>query len=259
MATSKKAVATAEKAGLPAEIDFTQDAGLGLDNIGKDDILIPRFAILQAQSKAVDEDSHLYVEGAKAGLILNSAFDTLEDALHVVPVARIRHFVEWQAGHGAFVEDHGENPTILDECTEGEGYAMLTPEGNEIFETVTFYVLVVKEDGVDQAVLSMSKKQLKKAKKWTGLISKERVPRPDGNGTYQPPIFYRSYKLTTVKEKNDSGSWYGWKIDKDVTLSELPNAREIYQMAKSFHSAVAKGEVKAAQEGSAEPTEGDGF
>lgn len=258
-----KAIQKAQKSNLPAEIDFSQDEGLGLNNIGKDDLLIPMLIVLQALSPQVDEDNQeAFVKGAKPGMIYNTATGSIEKSITAIPVAYSRRYIERtpRTEKSRFVTDHGEDKSILDDCIKDENGRYILPEGNEICPTGTFYVLVISDEGIEQAVISLGKSQLRKSKKWVTMLSNERVPRPDGNGKYQPPMFYRSYDLTTVKESNEGNTWYGWALEKGKTLSELPDAGEIYQFAKSFHNDIAEGKVRVAEEPS-ETTgeESDGF
>ena len=52
--------------------------------------------------------------------------------------------------------------------------------------------------------------------------------------SYTPPSYSHLYQLTTVPEKNDKGSWYGWKID---LLSEVEEVA-LYNQAKAFAATV---------------------
>lgn len=257
--TTTKAVAkTSENKELAAMFD--DDAGMGFGNIDKDDILIPYMSILQSLSPEVDEDREEYIEGAKPGLILNKGTEDLLDGIRVVPVAYFRRHLEWKLREngGGLVADHGNDASVLDNCTRNDKGQMINPDGNEIVPTGTYYVLVVpeEEDGTPyQAVISMAKTQLKKSKRWMTLLTNEVIVHPE-KGRRQAPIFYRAYDLSTVKERNDSGSWYGWKVEKGPALTELGEVgAEIYAQAKSFLTSINEGSVKVQEE---EPTAGTG-
>ena len=61
-------------------------------------------------------------------------------------------------------------------------------------------------------------------------------------GNFVPaPMSSRKYKVTTVAESNDKGSWYGYNIAID---SEVTNPAE-YNAAVMFRNSVRKGEVSA--------------
>ena len=61
------------------------------------------------------------------------------------------------------------------------------------------------------------------------------------NGLYQPPSFSHVYKLRSVQQSNDKGTWFGW----DVSKVEPVKDRGSYEMAKAFSKQVSKGEVEA--------------
>jgi hypothetical protein len=61
---------------------------------------------------------------------------------------------------------------------------------------------------------------------------------------FTPPMFSHIYKLTTIPQSNDQGSWYGWKVE---LVEELTDA-SLYQAAKKFRDAVKAGEAKAKME-----------
>ena len=67
----------------------------------------------------------------------------------------------------------------------------------------------------------------------------------DGN-VFTPPTFSHKYKLTSVVEQNDQGSWFGW----DISLDEQLGADDgfIYSAAKQFSQNVNTGSVKASQQ-----------
>ena len=64
----------------------------------------------------------------------------------------------------------------------------------------------------------------------------------DANGKlFSPARYSHMYKLTTMQEKNDQGSWFGW----DVSLVKAVDDQGIYALAKDFASQVKAGAVQA--------------
>jgi hypothetical protein len=98
-------------------------------------------------------------------------------------------------------------------------------------------------------MISMASSQLRKAKQWNSMINRLQIPRPDGSGTMNPAMFWTAYKLTTVPQKNENGTWFGWNIEilydakSGGILEKLPNGQDIYLAARKFKSKVASGEV----------------
>ena len=60
---------------------------------------------------------------------------------------------------------------------------------------------------------------------------------------FNPPSFSHIYKLTSVKEENSKGSWWGVEIE----MVEPVGDAEFYAKAKAFHNSVASGDVEVAQ------------
>tara|TARA_R110001592_G_scaffold85504_3_gene252778 strand:- start:413 stop:1210 length:798 start_codon:yes stop_codon:yes gene_type:complete len=233
-----------------------EDQGAGQEGIESQDLMIPRITILQSMSPQVNKRDGQYVDGAEVGSIFNtvsiSAVDG-EEGITVVPIKYRRAHIEWKANRGGFVADHGSDASILQQCTQDEGYKNILDNGNEIVVTGEFFIFVIKPDGSHEpAILSMTSSQLKKARRWNSMIQYLKVPKPDG-GVFNPAMFYASYKLTTVPEENDQGSWFGWDIEcldggSGGILDSLNNGQSIYLDARSFKERVDNQTVSAAPE-----------
>ena len=63
-------------------------------------------------------------------------------------------------------------------------------------------------------------------------------------------ILHVSYKLTTVPEENDKGSWFGWQVDQlydaqsGGIIGKIPGGESIYLAARSFREQIQSGNVK---------------
>ena len=249
-------VATKAQAAMPAEFHdaFLQDAGAGQETMDRDDYAIPRLAILQALSPQLQKQNSEYVPGAETGDIIDTVSNELhvgEVGITVVPVSYRRAYIEWKlrSEGGGFIEDHGSDGTVLNGCTKDELGRDITSAGNQIVTTAEYFAFVIdKETGSHTpVVISMSSTQLKKARRWNTLINQFRLPTNGNGGAFNPPMFARSYLLTTVPESNDRGSWFGWSIKPDAVLSQFPGGMDIYQAAKAFREKILSGEVKASQ------------
>lgn len=231
-----------------------EDEGLGREGMGAKDLAIPRLSVLQALSPQCSKADQAYIKGAEPGMLFDNVESRMWDGevgIIVIPVTYRRANLEWKlrAAGGGFVKDHGIDDTILTECTRKEETGqLLLPSGNEVIETAEYYCVMIDPDTKlpRQVVISMAKTQFKKAKLWNSMISNLRVPKPDGTGVFNPAIFYKSYKLTTVPQSNDKGSWYGWKIEPYKDTLELEGGTDLYLGSRSFRKAVAAGEVKVA-------------
>lgn len=232
------------------------DAGLGLENITKDDIMIPRLSILQALSPQVNKRDGAYIEGAEQGSIFNNVTDNVFDGdkgITVVPISFRKAHLEWKADRGGFVADHGASSACLTACERGSKGEYITTDGNEIVPTSEFFVYVLQESGsYAPASISMSKSQSKKARQWNAMmqglviqVQDKRVP---------AAAFWNAYQLCTVPQENDQGSWFGWSIkmlydaNSGGIIQQLPNGKDIYLSARAFQQQVQAGEVQVKQE-----------
>lgn len=236
-------------------------AGQGIEGVRKEDLLMPRLTILQALSPQVNERKVEFVEGAKPGLIINTATNQFWPEIHFLPVAYQRRHIEWRPRKqgGGLVHDYGTDPSILDQCEpspDGKGPPR-TPDGNELVVAGTWYGLNLSDDG-SQGFIAMSSTQLKKSRRWMTMATSERVRNPDTGQMFQPPLLYRTYRLGVGPENNDQGDWFGWIIKPDINIEQLVNIsnnRAILTDARNLLKAVSEGSVIARAEAFGEERE----
>ena len=72
MSQETRDVTVKKEGNLPAEMNFVQDAGAGLENIDKDDLALPFLKLLQSGSDETKKKHANYVEGAEAGMFYNT-------------------------------------------------------------------------------------------------------------------------------------------------------------------------------------------
>lgn len=219
--------------------------GTGLENITSDDLLIPRLTILQGLSPQVTKGDPLFDPNAKNGDIYDVGMqEVFGDEVHFLPVHFVKEWLEWaprSSGKG-LINIH-QTSEILDKCERDERNRPITPEGNLISETYQFFGLNLTCGG-RRSFLPMSSTQIKKAKRLVTLASSEVLTDEEDGSEFTPPIFYRTYKLSTVPEKNNDGSWTGWKVERDVSIDQLPDFEKIMNIVDSFRESIIKGEVK---------------
>ncbi len=94
-------------------------------------------------------------------------------------------------------------------------------------------MLVVGDDGAEQALISMSSSQGKISRKWNSMMMSISL---DGkNGPYTPPSFSHSYKLTTVLNSGKGNQWYGYNVIKEGPVKDS----SMYERAKKFYTSLA--------------------
>jgi hypothetical protein len=151
--------------------------------------------------------------------------------------------VEWKTREsgGGFVEAHDADSGILSKTKRDQmTFKDVLPNGNYIATTAYHYVMVQDKAGAwSQAVISMTSTQLKKSRRWNSLMLTQKVTGP--SGSFTPPTYAVIYKLTTVSESNDRGSWFGYQVEKAGQVEDA----DIYNEAKSFSTAASRGDVEA--------------
>ena len=66
---------------------------------------------------------------------------------------------------------------------------------------------------------------------------------PDGKGGFAvPPQYGVVYNLTSILQKNDKGSWFGWVVTQDRVLEQKD--KSLYLSAKDFKGNVSKSNVQ---------------
>ena len=100
-----------------------------------------------------------------------------------------------------------------------------------------------------RCLITMTSTQLKKARKWLTQMQTNTARGKNGN-MFVMPMMSHIYTLSTVEERNDKGSWFGWEVSKDHIL-DLNNQTDagLFEMALAFSKSVKAGEVKVKQEG----------
>ncbi len=212
---------------------FAEDAGAGLENVTPDDLIIPQLKIAQKTNKEVDENDGSFIPGLQVGDIMNNITGEYcrgDQGVTVVPLAYKRvylEFVDRDAG-GGFVTIH-ENPGILSETTRNNKGQDELQNGNYIQTTANHYVLLVQNGKTTPVMIAMASTQLKKSRRWLANMNSLRITRGNGE-SFTPASYSHLYQLTTVPEKNNKGTWYGWKIDERGKITD----GALYSQAKAL-------------------------
>ena len=229
-------------------------AGTGLDTITTDDIATPRLKVLAQMSPELEE-----IDGAKAGMICNSVSKKIysgQDGISVVVCGYDKVWLEWQdRGKGSSAPVNIFSP--VDKPTNavrGDDGKFRLESGNYLEECANFYCLLLN-GGVapEPAIISMKATQLKAARSWAYSLKNEFIQNPKTKKLFLAPSWYRMYTLTTTKQSNDKGSWYGWVVNKGDFL----NSEDTFDMAANFNESVRKGIVKPKYDDEVESSSSD--
>ena len=239
--TNKNEISDKKNTDIAVPSAFIDDAGSGLENIGAEDVTIPRLKILQALSPEVNKHDGKYVEGADAGDAINTVTSKLyndENPLVVLPVSYKRLFLEWQPrdSGGGLVTSH-DDQSILSKTTKNDRGQDVLENGNYIQTSANHFVIVLNSDGsFDQAVIPMAGTQLKKSRTWNSVMASLKLR--SGDKVFTPPSFSHRYSMKTVQESNDRGTWFGWNITNLGPITE--EDMFFYEAAKDFASSVGE-------------------
>jgi len=256
---AKTDVAAKNNTAVGQALDFSQDAGAGLEGVDKNSLAIPFISLLQPLSPQCQEVSDGGVEGAKAGMFINSITNELYKTVLVMPVAFQRAFLRWAPNRGGYRGqypgsdvDAGKVPNVINvngklliDVPEGTK-DVLDAEGRPKFDflsdTRNHFVLAKTNSGQwVPALISLGSTQIKKSKRWLSLISGIELKDANGN-PFTPSSFSHIYEIGSVKEENDKGKWHGVTIQ----LVEPVTDGAAYAKAKKFNADVVAGGVEVA-------------
>ena len=220
---------------------FEEDAGIGLGQLGQEDVALPFLKVLSRQDPILDD-----LDNAKAGDIYNTVTGQVwkgKEGISVVPCVYQRRYIEWAprgTGTGApiniFTPDDDRPKT--ERSSEDNREYVVDGQGSYIEETHQHFIVIVGDDGsMETALIAMKSTQLKKSRKWNSMVQSRTMQ--GKNGMFTPPRFSHVYALKTVSEENSKGSWHGWEISLNGPVEDA----NIYQSAKAFATAILAGEV----------------
>ena len=235
---------------------FFQDAGLGFEDASKEAYSIPFLVLLQKMSSQCDKDSGEFVKGAEAGMFLNSSTGELySDSVQIVPCHYNRQLVEWvpRSEGGGFRGTYNPEQLDLSTLNRDESGKFKMSNGNQISDTRYHFVLLLTKSGPRPMVLSLTSTQIKVSRNWMTAMRDQRTS--DGRGgMVKVPMMANIWKLSSVTQQNDKGSWKGVKVERERML-KFPEENDLYEMAKEFHHQIATGKAKVDETEKSQTTE----
>ena len=238
------AVAKKANAQLPSTGLFEGDANAGFQTMSQDDLALPFLKVLGQLSPEVNTRHAKYLKGAEPGMILNTVTNELHDGtkgINVIPCFYKREYVEWKdrgESMGAPVGVHAVNSDVVGSAKRDNTNKDRLPNGNYLENTASHFVLMLGENPCT-ALITMKATQLKTSRKWNTMMMGIKLQ--GKNGLFTPPTYSHVYKLTTVQQSNDKGTWFGWDVSKVGPIKE----RAMYDQARSFSQNISKGNVQA--------------
>jgi hypothetical protein len=242
---------------------YAEYEGDGFENQSQDDIAIPFMNLLQALSPEVQPDG---VEGAKAGMFINSVTQELHEDFVFVPAITQHVFVEWvpRDQGGGIVGTHSKDSEIVKVAKAGakEFGKYKTEDGNDLVETFYLFGIVVQDEvPVSMAVMAFTSTKIKAYRAMTTRCRTFQVQVGDRRMT--PPLFAHQLRIKSMQQKNTKGTFYVPTItpavDGDIKASLLTTDDPRFLMGKQCRDMVMEGRAKAdeSSQGGAEQTDGD--
>ena len=209
---------------------FAEDTGIGFEEVTSNDIQIPFVRILQAMSPQIKKSDPAFISGATQGDIFDTVTNEVwsgDKGIVVLPVYFQTKYLEFAS-----------NSNDVQKAVRDQDSGMeLLENGNELVRSAQHYVKICHKDGtLENAIVDMKKTQLKKSRLWLSMMMMQKH-----KGTTLP-IFATTYRLKTIEDGNDKGSWYTWTIAVEGRVSSI----EAYNDAKQLHGSIKSGELRIA-------------
>lgn len=222
-------------------VDLSQFEGMdtGFEGTSAQSFKTPFVKVLQAMSPELKKSDPKYIQGAEQGQFCNTATNEAVDALEIV-VLKVEHsLVIWRPERGGLV---GRMPKSREDeiVSKRDGVKKWDAEGNEVIDTIELFCLDINNPA-NIFVFPLSTTSLKHAK---SFITRLRMLRVDGQAV---KVSWASvWKIGTVEESNDKGSWYTIgatpQFQRLITKQELEQyiipAKEMLKTAAVDYSAV---------------------
>lgn len=244
------AVTKAQETSISTDVmdDIFANAGEGAA-FDSSEMQIPFVRLLQALSPQLNKKKAEFIDGASSGDAFNNVTNQYwdgETGINVIPCYQTTKYLEFTPRDmgGGFKGEIPANSPLLQQTTRS-GPKELLPNGNELVKSDQHFCLIVDEDGSTQpVVIDMKSTQLKVSRRWKTQIAMQKLKHPKTGQMITPPVFATMWKLRSVEESNDQGSWANWTLEKVGLVED----RDVMMEAKTFRESVAAGEVKAQPE-----------
>lgn len=214
---------------MPAFLKDKMQDNRGSEEVGSNDLVIPRIELVQSLSACRKKTDPSYIEGAQEGMLYNNVTRELYgESVKVVPVLFRKEYLLWRdtklgGGFGGAFPDSNSAEAAMN--------AQDNPSEWEVVDTNQHFVLVVHDDGsCEEAVISMARTKSKASRMWNSLV------RINGG-----PRFSRVYQILGVSDQNKSGQdFYNLAVKNVgfVTEELYKHAEKIYELVKSGGASV---------------------
>lgn len=217
---------------------MAESAGQGSEMFGVADIKRPTIKLMQGLSPYINKNHEKYVDGAANGDILVTGADHLyEGSIRIVVVGFAHNYVEWKprSTGGGLVGAHPFSPSVVEGLERGKGGVYINEEGNELHDTMSYFVLYETPDGEwEPAMLFLKSTMLSVGREINTKLSKRTVQ--TSAGVRKAAVFCNIITLGVVGESNAEGDWNKFRLDGMDFIDDI----DLLNMAKQEYVAFAK-------------------
>lgn len=217
-------------------VKATQGQGRGSENVGTEDLVIPRLELVQSNSPCLIEKDPAFIKGATPGMLFNSVTRRLYGkAVTVVGVHYTKQYLVWRDRKKAEQLKLPQQGFFGAFNTVEEANAKMEAEGGEkqaicVIDTPQHLCLAVDHETgeVGEVMLSMPRTKSKVSRQWNSMIKLAGGDR-----------FARAYEVQTKQEQNSKGTFYNYAI----VQKGFPS-KGLYQQALDLYGKVASGKAR---------------
>ena len=245
-----KPIATLTDAQLALQAQMAEDVGSGFEEATADCYAIPFVYILQSGSPQCKKSDGAYIQGAAEGQFFNSVSMEMYDGdegIDVVPVLFQQRFIAWglREKGGGFKGEYtaAEAPRTHKDPDPTKNRDILNdyPDQQLVDTRVHYCLMKSPDDSWQPVVITFSSTQVKKSKQWMSRMQAIQMRNPATGMIGSAPMASRTWRLSTVPESNDQGSWFGYKIGDAVEHLDP----DLYAQGTAFRKAIQGGKAKA--------------
>jgi len=219
---------------IPAHLVAVQGSSMGREDVGAEDLVVPRLEIVQDLSPA-RKPGPAQIAGAESGYLFNNVTRRLYGSMvRVIPAGFKKEWLLWKTRKkgGGFGGAYATK-----EDAEHAKMKLDGPDDYEVVDTAQQFCLVVHQDGTgaesfEEIVVSMAKSKAKMSRKWNSLI---RIA--------DAPSFARRYRITTYLDTNNKGETF---YNFDIASDGFPSV-QAYNKALAMYNAYTAGKVVASR------------
>lgn len=228
-------LAKKETEELVAVPDYSEWEGLGLENVNKADLILPRLSLAQNTSPQVVKTDPLFIYDLDQGEIFNTLTSQIYGLeVEIIPIKLVYTAIKWER------DDKGRstkniicrsNDGMICTLTGKECECRVWGKKGEKPTCTLFYnfLCILPRNNNELVSLSMKETSAGPAKR---LISLSSLPHPTTGKRL--PMFAKRYLISSVPEKNDIGNYFNFAVNNNGWNTDLAQfCATVYESMKT--------------------------